>query len=193
MTQLANQIPTMPLTLLERRYRFTVRDFEHLSKQNLFFGRKVELLDGEIIDMNADGDGHSTWTGSMNEKLVMAFFKKARVIPQQTMRLTEDFNMPVPDFTITPLERYEPRVVRSDEISIAIEISDSTLTDDRTFKQKLYARNGVLEYWILNVQAGQLEVYRDPEGETYKTKFTLSKGQSIVPLEFPDVNLEWWT
>ena len=117
---------------------------------------------------------------------------KARVIPQQTMRLIEDFYMPVPDFTITPLERYQPRVVRSDEISIAIEISDTTLSDDRTYKQKLYARNGVLEYWILNVQAGQLEVYRDRENDTYNTKFTLSKGQPITPLEFLEVSLEWW-
>ena len=142
--------------------------------------------------MNADGDGHSTWTGSLTERLVLAFHGKARVIPQQTMRLIEDFYMPVPDFTITPLERYQPRVVRSDEISIAIEISDTTLSDDRTYKQKLYARNGVLEYWILNVQAGQLEVYRDRENDTYNTKFTLSKGQPITPLEFPEVSLEWW-
>ncbi len=191
MTQLVNQNQTQ--APLERRHRFTVQEFEQMGKTGVLYGRKVELLDGEIIDMNADGDGHSTWTGSLTERLVLAFQGKARVIPQQTMRLIEDFYMPVPDFTITPLERYQPRVVRSDEISIAIEISDSTLSDDRTYKQKLYARNGVLEYWILNVQAGQLEVYRDRENDTYNTKFTLSKGQNITPLEFPEVSLEWWT
>ena len=190
MTQLVNQNQTQ--APLERRHRFTVQEFEQMSRASVFYGRKVELLDGEIIDMNADGDGHSTWTGSLTERLVLAFHGKARVIPQQTMRLIEDFYMPVPDFTITPLERYQPRVVRSDEISIAIEISDTTLSDDRTYKQKLYARNGVLEYWILNVQAGQLEVYRDRENDTYNTKFTLSKGQPITPLEFPEVSLEWW-
>ena len=190
MTQLVNQNQTQ--APLERRHRFTVQEFEQMSRASVFYGRKVELLDGEIIDMNADGDGHSTWTGSLTERLVLAFHGKARVIPQQTMRLIEDFYMPVPDFTITPLERYQPRVVRSDEISIAIEISDTTLSDDRTYKQKLYARNGVLEYWILNVQAGQLEVYRDRENDTYNTKFTLSKGQPITPFEFPEVSLEWW-
>ena len=191
MTQLVNQNQTQ--APLERRHRFTVQEFEQMGKTSVLYGRKVELLDGEIIDMNADGDGHSTWTGSLTERLVLAFHGKARVIPQRTMRLIEDFYMPVPDFTITPLERYQPRVVRSDEISIAIEISDSTLSDDRTYKQKLYARNGVLEYWILNVQAGQLEVYRDRENDTYNTKFTLSEGQPITPLEFPEVSLEWWT
>jgi Uma2 family endonuclease len=191
MTQLVNQNQTQ--APLERRHRFTVQEFEQMGKTGVLYGRKVELLDGEIIDMNADGDGHSAWTGSLTERLVLAFQGKARVIPQQTMRLIEDFYMPVPDFTVTPLERYQPRVVRSDEISIAIEISDSTLSDDRTYKQKLYARNGVLEYWILNVQAGQLEVYRDRENDTYNTKFTLSKGQTITPLEFPEVSLEWWT
>jgi Uma2 family endonuclease len=190
MTQLFNQNQTQ--APLERRHRFTVEEFEQMGKTSVLYGRKVELLDGEIIDMNADGDGHSTWTGSLTERLVLAFHGKARVIPQQTVRLIEDFYMPVPDFTITPLERYQPRVVRSDEISFAIEISDSTLSDDRTYKQKLYARNGVLEYWILNVQAGQLEVYRDRENDTYNTKFTLSKGQPITPLEFPEVSLEWW-
>jgi Uma2 family endonuclease len=191
MTQLVNQNQTQ--APLERRHRFTVHEFEQMGKTGVLYGRKVELLDGEIIDMNADSDGHSTWTGSLTERLVLAFQGKARVIPQQTMRLIEDFYMPVPDFTVTPLERYQPRVVRSDEISIAIEISDTTLSDDRSYKQKLYARNGVLEYWILNVQAGQLEVYRDREDDTYNTKFTLSKGQTITPLEFPEVSLEWWT
>jgi Uma2 family endonuclease len=191
MTLQTNQNQNLPSSILERRYRFTVQEFEKLSQNGHFYGRKVELLAGEIVDRNADSDGNSTWTGSFDEKLVLAFFGKARVIPQHSMRLTEDFNMPVPDFTITPLERYQPRVVRSDEISIAIEISDTTLVDDRTYKQRVYARNGVLEYWILNVKTGQLEVYRDPKNEMYKTKFTLSKGQKLVPLEFPEIALEW--
>ena len=94
MTQLVNQNQTQ--APLERRHRFTVQEFEQMSRASVFYGRKVELLDGEIIDMNANGDGHSTWTGSLTERLVLSFHGKARVIPQQTVRLIEDFYMPMP-------------------------------------------------------------------------------------------------
>ena len=57
----------------------------------------------------------------------------------------------------------------------------TTLTLDRTQKARLYARHGIPEYWILNVVDDCLEVYRDPTGETYQTKLTLHRGDTITP------------
>ena len=64
---------------------------------------------------------------------------------------------------------------------LVVEISDATLTQDRTRKVRLYARHGIPEYWILNVVDDCLEVYRDPTGETYQTKLTLRRGDTITP------------
>ena len=51
---------------------------------------------------------------------------------------------------------------------------------------------GVPEVWILNLQDDQLEVYRDPKGTKYRSIITLEQGQTVSPLEFEDVKLEWW-
>ena len=63
---------------------------------------------------------------------------------------------------------------------------------DQTDKLKAYAENGIPEYWILDVEQMQLEVYREPKGNAYLFKHVLQKGQSASLLEFPDIALEWW-
>ena len=64
---------------------------------------------------------------------------------------------------------------------LVVEVSDATLILDRGRKARLYARHQIAEYWILNVEDESLEVYRDPEGETYQSKTTLHRGDSITP------------
>ena len=64
---------------------------------------------------------------------------------------------------------------------LVVEVADTSLSKDRTEKVPLYARNGIPEYWILNVVDDCLEVYRDPTGETYQTKLTLHRGHTITP------------
>ncbi|NJK44532.1 MAG: Uma2 family endonuclease [Pleurocapsa sp. SU_196_0] len=174
------------------RHQFTVAEFERLSQSGVFQDKKVELIEGVIVEMPAMGDLHVMWMGVLTRKLVMTLLECATVYPQIPLDLGLKRTQPEPDFVIVKLENDHKRKPTVAEASFIIEVSDSTLRDDRTWKLELYARQGVKEYWILNVQHHQLEVYRDPEGETYKTKFTLSRGEAVTPLEFSDVVLEWW-
>ena len=64
---------------------------------------------------------------------------------------------------------------------LVIEVSDTSLMKDRTHKEQLYARHQIPEYWILNVLEETLEVYRDPAGDTYQSKVTLRRGNSVTP------------
>jgi Uma2 family endonuclease len=174
------------------RHQFTVAEFERLYQSGVLQDKKVELIEGVIVEMPAMGDLHVMWMGILNRKLVMALGEHATVYPQIPLDLGLQRTQPEPDFVIVKLENDHKRKPKVAEASVIIEVSDSTLHDDRTWKLELYARQKVKEYWILNVQQHQLEVYRDPEGETYKTKFTLSRGQTVTPLEFPKITLEWW-
>ena len=76
-----------------------------------------------------------------------------------------------------------------EQVFLAIEVSDSTLGYDREDKRPAYARGGVREYWIVNLEDNVLEVYRDPAGETYRDARTLGPDEMIAPLAFPDVEL----
>ena len=190
MTQVAqkpNQVESSRL-----RHQFTVAEFEKAYFAGTFGQKRLELIEGEIYEMAPMGDAHVSWIGRFTMKLTKALGDVAMVLPQVPILLEENDSQPEPDFVIVKLEAYQNRKARASETAIVIEISDSTLEDDRDVKQKLYARNGVREYWILNVQTNELEVYREPQGETYKTKFTLASGQGVTPLEFPNVTLEWW-
>jgi Uma2 family endonuclease len=72
-------------------------------------------------------------------------------------------------------------------VPLVIEVSDTSLQYDRTVKLRLYARAGIPEYWIADVNTDTVEVYRSPSGERYANRQVLAHGESIAPLAFPDV------
>ena len=72
---------------------------------------------------------------------------------------------------------------------LIVEVADSALGFDRVRKKRVYARNKIPEYWILDLQARCLEVYREPAGEDYRSKSTLSENGTIAPLAQPDTEV----
>jgi Uma2 family endonuclease len=72
---------------------------------------------------------------------------------------------------------------------LVVEVSDTTLGFDRLRKKRVYARNAIPEYWILDLQAHCLEVYRDPVGEDYCSKTTLNADGEIAPVVLPDTEV----
>jgi len=75
---------------------------------------------------------------------------------------------------------------RPADILLVVEVSDSTYRFDSTEKLRAYARNGIREYWIINLQDSCVEVYRCPQGERYTEQFKQSPGTMVSPLEFSD-------
>lgn len=68
-----------------------------------------------------------------------------------------------------------------------IEVSESSLRKERGVKQRIYARNGTQDYWIINLVERVVEVYRKPQGERYASVQRFATGESITPLAFPDL------
>lgn len=174
-------------------HRFTVAEYERLCESGVLeSGKRYELLEGEIFDMTPMGDGHAGYVMNLNERLILQFQGLAKLCPAIPMVILSEESQPEPDFMLIPLELYQNRKPRIEEVALVIEISDSTLEKDRTKKQRIYARNGIRDYWILNVGDNQLEVYREPKGEKYHSLKILTVGQMVAPLEFPDVQIRWW-
>jgi Uma2 family endonuclease len=70
-----------------------------------------------------------------------------------------------------------------------VEYSDTTLAKDLNAKQRIYAQAGILEYWVVNLQASELIVFRDAGNDAYQTETKFNSG-SISPLSFPDIEVE---
>jgi Uma2 family endonuclease len=95
--------------------------------------------------------------------------------------------MPQPDVVVVKprADFYFPVRPTPADVLFVVEVSDSTLRRDRNIKLPRYATYGVPEVWIEDLKRDLILVYRDPEGNLYKTQFTLRRGDSISPLAFP--------
>ena len=176
-----------------RPLRFDVDDYHKLLEIGfLNEDDRVELINGVIFEMAPMVSRHSINIGNLNKVLSKAFDNKAFVNVQCPIRLGT-VSEPEPDLALykLPLSRYLDRLPGPKDTYLIVEVAASTLKLDRTSKLKLYAKAGILEVWILDVDKNCLEVYRDLEDGKYATQITKSKGELITPLAFPDIQIDW--
>ncbi len=174
-------------------HRFSVLEFERLFEAGVFGEEiQVELLDGEIFVMPEMGDDHADSLTRLTKQLIRKLGDYVELAPQIPLDLPEGETRPLPDFIVIDIKKYGRRKPIPSDVFFLIEISDTTLHKDRNRKAQIYARNGILEYWIVNLKNKQLEVYRNPENGVYPKPQILQIGQAIAPLAFPDVLIEWW-
>uniref|UniRef100_A0A7V4AM99 Uma2 family endonuclease n=2 Tax=Thermus tengchongensis TaxID=1214928 RepID=A0A7V4AM99_9DEIN len=169
------------------RYRFGVEEFERL-----FQGVKhLELLRGEIYEMSPMGPKHVGAVARLTHRLVEQFGQEAVVVVQSPLRLAPD-SEPEPDLQVLkpPMERYSERLPEPQDVLLLIEVADTSLEHDRN-KLALYAEAGIPEVWIVNLQEGLLEVYREPQGSRYRLRELVPPGEAKAPLAFPDRPIPW--
>lgn len=151
---------------------------------------RVELLDGQIVDMAPIGPLHG---GTVN-RLARFFIRCSRdrwfTSVQNPLRLNPD-SEPQPDLLLLRPrgDDYLDRHPVPDDVFLLIEVSDSTLEFDRNQKLPAYARAGVPEVWIIDLNAGAVEVHRDPQFLGFESKSVLHSGETARPLAFPDVDV----
>jgi Uma2 family endonuclease len=162
------------------RHRLTRRDYYRLGEAGILGeDDRVELLEGQLIDMSPIGPRHAIVTGNLNTLLVTAFAGQARVRCQDPVVLN-DASEPQPDFALVqrPWRGYPHTHPGPDDIFLLIEVADSSLDFDRTVKLELYARAGIREVWIVDLTTDVVLVHRSPAEGGYG---------SVVRLEAPAV------
>lgn len=179
----------------EGPFKFTLEQFEQLSDLGIVSDKHVELLNGELYLKGKQNRPHANAVRRLTRRFERLLNDRTVVSSQLPMILLApppDFVEPDVALLKLPDSQYDETDVNSGHALLVIELSDSTLERDRGPKLEAYARNNVPEYWILNLNAEELEMYRDPKGTKYLSRVTLEKGQTASPLEFEDVKLEWW-
>ena len=171
--------------------KWTVEEYHKLGEIGFFHPEeRVELIEGNIIKMSAKGTAHTSALGRADRLFQDLFNNLAWVRVQDPIAL-DDNSEPEPDITlviIDPLD-YATHHPTPSEIYLIIEVADSSLTYDREVKAKIYARSGIADYWVLNVNDRQLHVFREPAENGYQSELILGENGSISPLHFPAVNI----
>ena len=173
------------------RRRFTVDEYLHMAQAGILTeDDRVELLDGEIVEMTPIGRRHSGCVAALLRVLITGIGSRALVWSQGPIRLS-GHSLPEPDVTLLrprPVS-YSDADAEPRDVLLLIEVSDTSLRRDRVIKLPLYAGAGIPEYWIVDVQGRELEVHTRPSGSGYGSVRTFCRGQSLSPLAFPDLRV----
>ncbi len=171
-------------------HRWTRREYERLGETGILApDARVELIDGEIIEMSPQNSLHATAIVLVQQALTEPFRDGYFLRVQLPLDLGER-NQPEPDVAVVQGEVRSYRTKHPTAAALVIEVSDSTLTFDQTHKLAVYAQARIPEYWIVNLVAYCVEVYREPHGNTYRSKATYDMDNQLAPLARPEAAID---
>lgn len=181
----------MPTAVLRRR--FTIDEYQRMGEAGIFKNDdRVELIDGEIIQVSPIGQRHAGCVDRLNRILVTRLGELAIVRVQGPIDIPPH-SEPEPDITVLRPRadfytsgQYHPG---PEETLLVVEVSDTTLAFDRGVKLRLYARSGVPELWIVNLRGEMIEIYRDPAAGEYRDVRRAQRGETVSPQAFPEITI----
>lgn len=179
----------MSIQLLRRR--FSLEEYHQMAEAGILTENdRVELLDGEIVEMSPIGRRHAACVDRLNRLFGSRLAEKAIVRVQNPVELS-DRAEPQPDIALLqPREDfYEAGHPQPQDILLLVEVADTTAEFDREIKIPLYASSRIAEVWLVDINEQCLEVYRQPASNGYQNVQKLQRGQSIFIQAFPDINL----
>ena len=146
------------------RHKLSIDDFERLVAAGILAeDSRVELIEGDLIDMPPIGPGHASVSMRLTRLLVRRAGDDAIVSVTNPMRLPP-WSMPQPDFLLLKprADDYASGHPGAGDVLLAVEVSDTSLRYDRVTKTRVYASHGVQEYWVVEVERKRLHSFRDP-------------------------------
>jgi Uma2 family endonuclease len=167
---------------------WTRQEYHRMASTGLFDGRRVELIEGQVIDMAAMKSSHAV-TVDLVAAVLTVIFGPGYYIRQQKPFVIGDISEPEPDVAVIKGSIRDFTDAHPTEAELIVEVADTSLNYDRTLKQSLYAKAGITEYWIVNLVDRLLEFYRqpgpDPDAEygfCYQMVAIYRADQQVAPL-----------
>jgi Uma2 family endonuclease len=168
---------------------FTVAEYYEMARVGILKpDERVELLDGEIVPMNPIGSPHA-WCVNRLAGTFYRFQDRVKIAVQNPLRLN-DRSEPEPDLVILQPDTPESRHPEPPDVFLVIEVADSSIRVDRLRKLPMYARARIPDYWIVDLNADRIEVYRDPVRSRYRSITLFGRGDTINPLFAPDLAVD---
>ena len=177
-------------------HRWTREEYERMAEAGVFEpGKRVELLDGEIFEMTPQGSYHVTAV-LLVQLVLQRSVGDSYVVRTQFPLALDPLSEPEPDVAVVAGTPRDFVLAHPASALLVVEVADTTLAHDRERKGSLYARAGILDYWIVNLADRCLEVRREPQpspdapyGWQYRSLERHVTGHSVSPLALPDVRI----
>lgn len=179
----------MNAVVLDRptKMRFTLDDVRRIWDSGGFPNYpSIELIDGEVFEMPADGWRTTNWNALIARWLYTNTDESVVVVPDKTLAVGDDGLKP--DFWLYP-DSQHPRTVTGADCLLVIEISDTTLRWDIGAKAARYALGGVREYWVVDVDGHQIFVHRLDDNGLYGAPQIMDKDQVVIPDLLPNLRM----
>lgn len=175
-----------------QRHAVTTDEYLRMGEAGIFDpDARLELIEGEIVEMAPIGSPHA----SVVNTLTAHFFRllgDTVTISVQSPLIVGNLSVPQPDLALLKprLDRYFNAHPVASDVLLVVEVSDTTLRFDVGTKIPLYARFEIAEAWVVDVQAREVRVFRDPAAGGYHTTFSLSDEQSVTAIAVPEIIIE---
>lgn len=173
------------------RHAFTVAEYYRMAESGVLPpGRRTELIDGDVIEMSPIGPLHAAVVRLIQGRFQELLGRRAILSVQLPIRLGEA-GEPQPDVAVLRArgDAYAREHPAPADVLLVVEVSDTTLVFDREVKAALYARAGLVEYWLVDLPNRLIVVHRSPAADGYRELVRASAGDTVSPAAFPDVRL----
>jgi len=180
------------MSVLPARHPVTADEFERMVDAGVFAADgRLELIDGEILDMSPIGSGHQGCVNRLHRIFAALSASDGAIVQVQGAFRADDWSRPQPDVALFRWrdDFYARALARPEDVLLLIEVADSSLRFDRMVKRPAYARAGVPETWVVDLRGGVIEVAREPFDFGYGRIDRLARGDTLAPDAFPDLTI----
>ena len=180
------------MSVRPKRLRFSVDDYYTMINLGMLKNvERAEIIDGELIETMPIGNAHASCVKILAEILRDILGKDVTHSVQDPIWLDE-YNEPIPDLALLKRRSdfYRGKAPLAEDALLLVEVSDSTLDYDRNRKIPLYAQAGIPEVWLVNIQAGTIEMHCQPRDYSFAVVKIFRRGDVLVSEVLPDVKIK---
>jgi len=174
----------------ERRH-FSVTEYKRMAETGILSeDDRVELIEGEVIERRPIGSRHAACVRRLDALFNQRLGGAAQVSAQNPV-LIDDYSQPEPDVALLKPRNdyYSEEHPAARDVLLVVEVADTSVEYDRQVKAPLYARAGVGEMWLVNLQEDAVEVYTRPENGAYRDRKQFKRGDSISLTVIPGLTV----
>ena len=174
-----------------KTYPISVATYHFMAEQGAFApDERVELFEGEIIEMSPIGSRHARVVDFLN-RFFSSIVGNSSIVRIQNPIILNDLSEPQPDISVVRFREdfYKDELPAAADISLIIEVSDRSVEFDRSKKFPKYAAAGIPEAWLINLEAERVEVHSNAKETTYGMVKIYQRGENVISETMPNLEL----
>jgi len=178
------------LAHLERR-KISVAEYERMYQSGILGNaERLELLEGNIIQMSALGNMHIRVMTMLNALFIPLYLERKAIIgPQHALRLAR--SVPQPDLVLLRHNTdMNGDMQNPANVLLVVEVSDSTLDKDVKIKTRVYADANIPEYWIIDINGEAVLQYSQPQGKAFRAFTRNEKADTLTSVIIPTFSVQ---